>query len=317
LTKTPFRPNKQNLVGAVMKKTALAPTITLTVLISALAGTFFVNLAWANFIVPDWKMVEAIPVPEGTKLPIVAIFNPQNSTFHASKYLLLNFSVTTEKSNNISLSVDGLYYIASWQNKTDIDMSSSYFENNSSYPSTFSINITDAPEGPCWLQVYAVAHAVAYETGRELTGTGLVKTYTTYYVAYEALSSSTVEFTTDTTRPNVTLLTGENKIYDTVDVPLNFTVSKPTSQITYCLDGQQNITVAGNTTLTNLPYGEHNVTVYATDLAGNAGASETVYFTVPELFPTLPVLVASAITIVVVGVGLLVYHKKRKRDAEP
>jgi len=298
-----------------MKRTALALTLVWALLISAAAGTFFVNLAWANFVVTDWKMVEAIPVPKGTKLPVVTIFNPQNNTVYASKNLLLNFSVTTEKSNNISLSVDGLYYIASWQNKTDIDMSSFYFENNSSYPSKFSINITNVPEGSCWLQVYAVAHAVAYETGHETSGTGLVKTYTTYYVAYEALSSSTAEFTIDTTRPNIALLTGENKIYGTVDLPLNFTVSEPTSQITYCLDGQQNITVAGNTTLTNLSYGEHNVTVYAIDLAGNVGASETFYFSI-ESFPLILVPAAFVASVAAVGAGLIVYFKKHKRAVE-
>jgi hypothetical protein len=294
-----------------MRKTSATLTLILALLIIAIAGMFFVNLAWANFVVPDWKMVEAIPVPEGTKLPVVTIFNPQNSTFYASENLLLNFSVTTKESTNIPLSVDGLYYIASWQNRTDIDMRSFYFENNSSYPSTFSINITDVPEGSCWLQVYAVAHAVAYETGHETSGTGLVKTYTTYYVAYEALSSSTAEFTIDTTRPNITLLTVETKIYGTVDIPLNLTVSEPASQITYSLDGQQNETITGNTTLTNLSYGKHNLTVYATDLAGNVGASETVYFST-ESFPTLLVAATSIVVIVVVSVGLLVYFKKHK-----
>lgn len=295
-----------------MRKTSVTLTLILALLVIAIAGMFFVNLAWANFVVPEWKMVEAIPVHEGTKLPVVTIFNPQNNTLYASKKLLLNFSVTTKESNNIPLSVDGLYYIASWQNRTDIDMSSFYDENNYSYPSTFSINITDVPEGSCWLQVYAVAHAVAYETGHETAGTGLVKTYTTYYAAYEALSSSTSEFTIDTTRPNITLLTGENKIYGTVDVPLNLTVSEPTSQITYSLDGQQNETVAGNTTLTSLSYGEHNVTVYATDLAGNVGASETFYFSI-ESFPLILVPTAAVASVAAVGAGLIVYFKKHKR----
>jgi len=294
-----------------MKKTASALALFLALLISAAAGTFFVNLAWANFVIPEWKIVEAIPVPEGTRLPVVTIFNPQNNTFYASKNLLLNFSVTKKESNNIPLSVDGLYYIASWQNRTDIDMSSFYFENNSSYPSAFSINIADAPEGSCWLQVYAVAHAVAYETGHETSGTGLVKTYTTYYVAYEALSSSTAEFTIDATIPSITLLTAETKMYGTVDIPLNFTVSEPVSQITYSSDGQQNVTVAGNTTLTNLPYGEHNVTVYATDLAGNVGGSETFYFST-ESFPLILVPAASAASVAAVGAGLIVYFKKRR-----
>jgi hypothetical protein len=75
----------------------------------------------------------------------------------------------------------------------------------------------------------------------------------------------------------------------TPNISLNFTVNETVTQISYVLDGKENVTVASNTILTNLPYGEHNVTVYATDIAGNVGSSETVIFTVakpdPELEP--------------------------------
>jgi hypothetical protein len=89
--------------------------------------------------------------------------------------------------------------------------------------------------------------------------------------------------------------------------------------MSYCLDGA-NVTVAGNTTIAELSYGAHNLTVYAVDVAGNVGASETVYFTIaefepepePELFPAVPVAAASVASIAVVGVVLLVYFKKRK-----
>ena len=82
------------------------------------------------------------------------------------------------------------------------------------------------------------------------------------------------------------------------------------------MDGQENVTVAGNTTLTNLSFGEHNVTVYATDEVGNTGASETVIFIIEKLaepFQTSLVATASVATIGVIGVFLMVYLKKRKR----
>jgi hypothetical protein len=80
------------------------------------------------------------------------------------------------------------------------------------------------------------------------------------------------------------------------------------------------VTIAGNITLTNLSYGEHNITLFVSDELGNTGASETVYFSVeapqpepkPEPFPTA-LVIASVITVSVVGIGLLVYFKKRKR----
>ena len=132
-----------------------------------------------------------------------------------------------------------------------------------------------------------------------------------------------VTFTIDTTHPSISVLTMENKTYDTSEVALSFTVSEPVSQISYSLDGQDNVTIAGNTTLTGLSDGEHSLTVYAIDVAGYVGASETVNFSVEvpeptiapepqhESFPTA-LVIASVITIAAVGVGLLVYFTKRK-----
>jgi hypothetical protein len=64
-----------------------------------------------------------------------------------------------------------------------------------------------------------------------------------------------------------------------------------------------------------LSNGLHNVTVYANDTFGNQGASQTVTFTVavPEPFPTTLVAVASITSVTIIGIGLLVYFKKRKR----
>jgi hypothetical protein len=47
----------------------------------------------------------------------------------------------------------------------------------------------------------------------------------------------------------------------------------------YSLDGQENVTIAGNTNLTGLSHGAHFVTVYANDTADNMGSSDTVHFT--------------------------------------
>jgi hypothetical protein len=121
-------------------------------------------------------------------------------------------------------------------------------------------------------------------------------------------------FIIDTILPKVSILSIENKTYSADSVPLNFTTSESISHSTYSLDGEENVTVAGNTTLTELANGEHNLTVYATDEAGNMGASETIYFTVdvPEPFPTT-LVVASVITVAVYSIGLLVYFKKRQK----
>ena len=64
--------------------------------------------------------------------------------------------------------------------------------------------------------------------------------------------------------------------------------------------------------LVDLPDGDHNVTVYVMDKAGNLRASETIYFSVEVPFPTTLVAVASVTSIGIIAVGLLVYFKKRK-----
>jgi hypothetical protein len=127
-------------------------------------------------------------------------------------------------------------------------------------------------------------------------------------------SSSVVYFTLDTTRPNVSILSLENKTYHTANVTLAFTVDEPTSSMSYNLDGA-NVPVTGNSTLTGLSYGAHNVTIYTTDVAGNVGSSETVTFTVAEeseAFPSAMVAAASGALVAVVGIALLAYFKKRK-----
>jgi hypothetical protein len=146
------------------------------------------------------------------------------------------------------------------------------------------------------------------------------------YVTSYNHSSSPVSFSVFRDQPpNISILAPENKTYEQQDVPLNFTLNEPASRITYSLDGQNNLTISGNMTLTGLSSGSHNITVYATDKAGNMGASETISFTIanlepqpdrkPESIPGLPVAGASIAVAVVVGAGLLLYRRKRKHKA--
>jgi hypothetical protein len=137
----------------------------------------------------------------------------------------------------------------------------------------------------------------------------------TTYIPFWAAFSKTITFTIDTVAPNVTVLSSESNMYKTSSVPLNFTVNETVSQITYCLDGQDNVTTSGNTTLTDLPNGDHNVTVYATDEFGNTGASETIYFKVDVPFPTTLVAALTVVSVFVIVVALTVYFKKRRREA--
>jgi N-acetylneuraminic acid mutarotase len=132
---------------------------------------------------------------------------------------------------------------------------------------------------------------------------------------------STVEqytpFGYGTVPPTINVASPEtNGTYVSGNVSLVFAVNKPVSWIGYSLDEQDNVTVSGNVTLSGLPSGLHNVTVYARDEFGNVGASETLSFTVAEVFPVVPVAAASAASVAVLAVGLLVYFRKRNHRSE-
>ena len=67
------------------------------------------------------------------------------------------------------------------------------------------------------------------------------------------------------------------------DTSLIFTVDFSPSWIGYSLDGQANVTINENRTLTNLTYSCHRVIVYANDTLGNMYSSAEVHFTVTFL----------------------------------
>jgi hypothetical protein len=127
------------------------------------------------------------------------------------------------------------------------------------------------------------------------------------------IDSVIVELPEWASSPIVRLISPENTTYTSANVTLNFTVNKQTSWMGYSLDGQETVTVTGNTTLAGLSWGLHNVTVYAKDLLENTGNSDTVWFSTVEPFPTTLVAVASGASIAIIGIGLLIYFKKRKR----
>jgi hypothetical protein len=127
--------------------------------------------------------------------------------------------------------------------------------------------------------------------------------------------SSTVYFTVDTTPPKVSILSLQNKEYNQSSIPLFFAVNESTALITYVLDGKV-FTVDGNTTLTGLQNGNHTITIYATDKAGNVGTSETINFKVNEpLPPQLALTIVPPMVIVLVaGLFLLIFCRKRNQS---
>ncbi len=115
--------------------------------------------------------------------------------------------------------------------------------------------------------------------------------------------------------PSVQLIHPKNISYSIENVTITFVTNKQVSWIGYSIDGQNNVTISGNTTIAALSNGLHNLTVYTRDIYGNTGASKPVNFKVaiPEPFPVLPVAVVSLAGVLGVA-GLLIYFKKRKKS---
>jgi N-acetylneuraminic acid mutarotase len=102
-----------------------------------------------------------------------------------------------------------------------------------------------------------------------------------------------------------------NGTYAFGNISLVFEVNKPAVWMGYSLDGQETVTVTGNTTISGLTNGVHNVTVYAKDAFENTGASETVSFSVEVPFPAT-LVIAPIASVAVIGAVLAIYFKKRK-----
>jgi hypothetical protein len=312
----------------VKKKTLLTIAFISVLLLSAVAGTQLISFAKGNPFSQSVYSGESYPSVK-VNPPEVSIYSPQNDRTYSTRDVLLSLNLSTKGSESFSvgdfhyissIDIKEVYFTADWlQNKTMIYRSPSvddWINNTAKFffmgdwhdkyddlPKIdfekLSLNLTNVPDGNHTIRVYAV-------------GSGSEHYIFNWYVFY-VTGFSNVNFVVDTSPPKVKVLSLENKKYCLRDLPLNFTVNEAVSQVTYSLDGQENVTIAGNATLTGLPNGDHNVTVYATDEFGNAGASETIHFNVEVPFPTTLVITPIA-SVSIIGSGLLlVYFKKRRR----
>ncbi|MCW4028463.1 MAG: hypothetical protein NWE92_02300 [Candidatus Bathyarchaeota archaeon] len=121
-------------------------------------------------------------------------------------------------------------------------------------------------------------------------------------------NSKSVNFTVRT-NPNLTY--SQNATFNDSNFALTFTVDHPVSELSYSLDGQELVQITGNTTLTGLPNGQHNVTVYATDSFGITDISDPLFFNI-EAPPVVPLTVALVLAILAI-VGSVVYSRAREK----
>jgi len=276
-----------------------------------------------------------------TTLPSIIILSPENKTY-AENFVPLSFTVdkavlwlgysldgqahvTVTGNTTLAGLVDGVHYVVVYANNTAGKMGASdtvYFTvdteapiivilspKNETYASTsFSLNFTRS-EPTSWMG-YSLDGQMNVTVGGNITLVGLsdgvhsIIVYATD-IAGNRGSSDIVYFTVDTVSVSIDLLSPENKTYTTDFVSLSFAVDEETSWMGYSLDGQANNTITGDTTLIGLSDGMHSLVVYASDMFGNTGHSDTIYFTVDTVLPLIEVLSPENKTYAVADVPLV------------
>jgi multisubunit Na+/H+ antiporter MnhC subunit len=294
------------------KRKTLTTTILLTLLVSALAVSLFVNLAAANPV--GFYYPRSLP-----PTPIVKVIGLNTDK------LTLTFSI--QKTGQ-------------WITPYGSIMFGDY-ESSHVYEYTISVLIwvDGKPWSPCDCDIKPIT--VSFE--------GLSNGWHTLEVIATASgdglgwhssqgSSGAIQFQVDTPPPSIHVLASQ-ETFEASDVPLNFTVNRPVSWVGYSLDGKENVTInqeallqnsltpyiktwTGNLTLAGLSSGSHNLIVYAKDQFGNTGASATKEFTVEESaaaqeaqaapLPIAWITTAIIVLVATVSFGLVAYFARVK-----
>jgi hypothetical protein len=268
-----------------MRKTALALTLVFALFVSLMVGVQTLEVAKANFLLA----------------PAIIIYSPA-PIIYANTSIPLSVAVRVLHGSSEIVCV--LYCVDGKSNVTLTNLTRTdnvWFDPNK-WGSEFYVTsvLENLAEGNHTLKAYSQDAA-----GKEM--------------------SFSVEFTINTlyTYPEVLVQSPQNKTYAATEVPLTFTCNKQIWSADYILEGEGgHIPISGNTTLTDLTNGTHTITVRA--WAEGGGASRTVRFSIdnqtstaaPDSFPTT-LVVASVSIVAIIGVGLLVYFKKRQREKSP
>lgn len=301
--------------------------IILFLVLSVVAVTKYEDLifASANWEGASYLNIEISPQSVGANPPTITILSPENNkTYGSNVTLQCNISVGDVSLRNMSRSIENLYYQADWENqqtkvvRLQLNPQSPSWDTiitgkvNSNL-TEFSTDLKVPTEGKHSITFWASESGSYQENvGKRFPFLEAINIYT-----FHINSSKTVTFTVDNSPPEIRILSIENKTYNTASVPLVFTLDKSNTQLSYSTDGLPNRTIAGNSSIAGLQNGNHNVTVYAQDNFGNKSMSETVFFNVnAPTFPSVPIIVASVVTIGLTATGLIVYFKKHKPDTE-
>lgn len=282
-------------------------------LILALVGSTIAPFLSVKANPYGFKFPERVPAPESVYITI-RIASPSENASYFNGTINVCFNNTIDGPNSISTYVHIVStYRGDWMQESrwcpfppgsdPVDQTIDFLQ--------YNFSVTGIPVGKHWLNITANG------------GGGFRENETDYSFSLQRtisvkFSVSTSPFISLRTNPIITFPSFQNATFTNSSFPLNFTVDHPVSEMAYCLDGQDTVSTSGNTTLTGLSNGQHNVTVYATDELGNVDASDTLFFNVnAQEFPVVPfpteiVAATSGASVAIIGIGLLIYFKKRK-----
>ncbi|HLN44984.1 MAG TPA: hypothetical protein VK209_04695 [Candidatus Sulfotelmatobacter sp.] len=285
------------------------------IVITMFLPTLMIALFLASNLVQAQLVIDKGQAPSDAQIaPLeIIMLSPSNQSIYSQKQVLLDINVTLPEHSPLSQTTflqkvschtdwltDGILLYYNTYGNDSID-------NRAPAEKQFlktSINITGVPEGKHNLTLTAEGRGYYI-----IWGDLPLQLY-----HFETKSSSTISFTIDTLSPSIRILSIENRIYETSNLALNFTVDEATSKLAYNLDSKGNVTMTDNITLTGLSNGKHSITVYAQDVAGNMGASETIDFEISVLFSTVLMVIVFVAVLGVVVAGLLIYFRKRKHQ---
>lgn len=272
------------------KKSALASAFISALFLSAVVGTQFVDLAVADFIPPT-------VIPYNYDPPTTSVFSPVDMTYYVN-YVSLNFTVTKPASWYNETGYMGYFKYKGRIYEVNCDLDGQTIRqwsvsdrSDSQFPLQFSVNLTGLSDGTHSIVISAAGTCYYYPDiwpasdadGKAISGQG---EYYSHVIGY----SDTIYFIIEVASPKISILSPADKNYSTTDIQLTFTVNEPVSQVTYSLDEQTNVTIAGNTTLTGLHEGTHSIVAYATDIAGKTNSSGIAYFAIDTTAPSISIL---------------------------
>ena len=276
-----------------MKRTGVTAIIAFTFMLSSIAGIETLRVAEAYYAPPpSIEILSPIPAPD----------------VHSNASIMLNVRV-----NVLPKDPDVTFIRYSLDGKANITLTSLAKEDNVWYWTTTK-------------DVFAQGKAFSTEAflGTLADGNHSLTVYAPYADGKEM--SRTREFIVDTNYeppvwhpPEIVLVSPQNQTYTSTEVSLTFATNETILYANYVLDplegnGSQYLT--GNVTLTGLSEGMHKLIVTVHTERGMA--TQSTFFTVAQetettqLFSSL-MMIAIVVAGALVGLGLLVYFKKRKR----